>query len=102
MEALLKHPGSAISEFASGTRAGLLSRSLVLIILAGMALFGVAAVDFTHGIQWWAAPLKMMGGLFLSALLCLPSLYIFSCLSGLEIRFKTVIGCCSLPSRSPA
>ena len=92
MEALLKHPGSAIFEFTEGTRSGVLSRSLLIIILAGLALFGVAAVDFTHGIQWWAAPLKLMGGLFLSALLCLPSLYIFSCLSGLEIRFKTSLG----------
>ncbi len=92
MEALLKHPGSALHEFTEGTRAALISRSLLLIILVGLALFGVAAVDFSHGIQWWAAPLKMIGGLFLSALLCLPSLYIFSCLSGLEIRFKTSLG----------
>lgn len=92
MSALLKHPGAALFEFTEGTRAALLSRSLVLIVLAGLALFGVAAVDFTHGIQWWATPLKLIGGLFLSAVLCLPSLYIFSCLSGLEIRFKTSLG----------
>lgn len=92
MEALLKHPGSAVHEFTEGTRTGPLSRSLLLIVIAGLALFGIAAVDFTHSIQWWAAPLKMIGGLFLSALLCLPSLYIFSCLSGLEIRFKTSLG----------
>ena len=92
MEALLKHPGSAIFEFTEGTRAASLGRSLLIVILAGLALFGVAAVDFTQGIQWWAAPLKLIGGLFLSALLCLPSLYIFSCLSGLEIRFKTSVG----------
>ena len=92
MEALLKHPGSTIFEFTEGTRSRVLARSLLIVILAGLALFGVAAVDFTHGIQWWAAPLKLIGGLFLSALLCLPSLYIFSCLSGLEIRFKTSLG----------
>jgi hypothetical protein len=92
MEALLKHPGSAIHEFTIGNRAGPLSRSLLWLVLAGLALFGVAAVDFTHGIQWWATPLKLIGGLFLAALLCLPSLYIFSCLSGLEIRFKTSLG----------
>jgi hypothetical protein len=92
MEALLRHPGAALYEFTEGTKAGILSRSLLLIIVAGFALFGIAAVDFTHGIQWWAAPLKLIGGLFLSALLCLPSLYIFSCLSGLEIRFKTSLG----------
>ena len=92
MEALLKHPGAAIFEFTEGTRSGVLSRSLILIVMVGLTLFAVAAVDFTHGIQWWAAPFKMIAGLFLSALLCLPSLYIFSCLSGLEIRFKTALG----------
>ena len=92
MEILLKNPSAALAEFTNGPRAARLSRSLLLLIVAGMVLFGVVAVDFSHGIQWWAAPLKMTGGLFLAALLCLPSLYIFACLSGLEIRLRTVIG----------
>lgn len=92
MEALLKHPTTALFEFTEGTRAGALSRSLILIIVAGLILFSLVAVDFSQGIQWWAAPLKLIGGLAIAALLCLPSLYIFSCLSGLEIRLKTVAG----------
>lgn len=92
MEALLKHPLSTVFEFATGSRAGALSRSLLLIIVAGLVLFSLGAVDFSHGIRWWATPLKITGGLFIAALLCLPSLYIFSCLGGLEIRIKTVAG----------
>jgi hypothetical protein len=92
METLLKSPSAALFEFTQGQRAGGLILSLILIIAAGLGLFGVVAVDFSHGIQWWAAPLKMIAGLFLSALLCLPSLYIFTCLGGLDIRFKTAIG----------
>lgn len=92
VEALLKQPGSAVFEFTEGSRAGALSRSLLLIIITGLILFSVVAVDFSQGIQWWAAPLKMTAGLLLSALLCLPSLYIFSCLGGLEIGFKTLCG----------
>ncbi len=92
LEALLKNPGTAVYEFSHGKGVGNLSRNLILVMVAGLALFGLAAVDFTHGIQWWAAPLKLTAGLFLAALLCLPSLYIFSCLGGLEIRFKTVLG----------
>jgi hypothetical protein len=92
IEALLKHPGSAVFEFVQGTRALRLSRSLLIILVIGLGLFGMVSVDFSHGIQWWAAPLKLIAGLFLSALLCLPSLYIFSCLGGLEIRFKTAMG----------
>jgi hypothetical protein len=92
MEALLKTPGAAVAAFTDGARIAGMCRTLIFLITAGMVLFGVVAVDFSHGIQWWAAPLKMAGGLFLSALLCLPSLYIFACLSGLEIRLRSVIG----------
>lgn len=92
MEALLKRPGSAVREFADGTRSGKLALSLSAVALAGLVLFGAAAVNFSAGIQWWATPLKMMGGLVVSAVICLPSLYIFSCLSGLEIKFRTALG----------
>jgi hypothetical protein len=92
IEALLKRPGSAVREFAEGGRMGMLVRSLVVITLGGLAVFGMAGVDFAKGIQWWATPLKMLGGLALSALICLPSLYIFACLAGLEIRFRTAAG----------
>lgn len=92
MEALLKRPGSALREFADGVHARRLALSLALIALGGLVIFGVVSVDFSHGIQWWATPLKMTAGLTLSAVICLPSLYIFSCLSGLEIPFRTAVG----------
>lgn len=92
MEALLKNPGAAVFEFTDSSRAGKLAVSLAVILLAGLVLFAVAGVDFSQGIQWWAAPLKLTAGLLAAALLCLPSLYIFSCLGGLEIRFKTMVG----------
>jgi hypothetical protein len=44
--------------------------------------------SFSGGVQWWAAPLKIAAGLSLSAILCLPSLYVFSCLTGQEIRIR--------------
>ncbi|MDB6136582.1 MAG: ABC-type transport system, permease component [Verrucomicrobiales bacterium] len=92
MEALLKRPGSAVREFAEGLRAGKLSASLTTVILGGLALFGLTAVGFSSGGQWWATPLKMISGLALSTALCLPSFYIFSCLSGLEISFRASVG----------
>ena len=92
IEALLKAPAALMFEFAQGKQAGSLGRSLLVILVLGLALFGVVAVDFTYGIQWWAAPLKIIAGLMISALLCLPSLYIFSCLGGLEVSVKTVAG----------
>jgi len=40
----------------------------------------------------WAAPVKIAGGLLLSGLICLPSLYIFACLSGAHTRLAEVCG----------
>jgi hypothetical protein len=42
--------------------------------------------------QLWAAPVKISGGLLISVLICLPSLYIFSCLSGARARLMEIFG----------
>ena len=42
--------------------------------------------------QLWAAPAKIAVGLMISALICLPSLYIFTCLSGSQARLVEVFG----------
>jgi hypothetical protein len=42
--------------------------------------------------QLWIAPAKLALGTLLSVLICLPSLYIFSCLGGSEVRLATVAG----------
>ncbi|HXT40394.1 MAG TPA: hypothetical protein VN887_10255, partial [Candidatus Angelobacter sp.] len=47
---------------------------------------------FSGGVQLWAAPAKVAAGLLLSALICLPSLYIFACLSGSSARLTEVVG----------
>ena len=47
---------------------------------------------FSGGSQLWAAPLKLAAGLLISALICLPSLYIFSCLGGSSARLIEVLG----------
>jgi hypothetical protein len=43
-------------------------------------------------IAYWAVPVKIACGLIFSALICLPSLYIFSCLSGSQARLVEVVG----------
>jgi hypothetical protein len=47
---------------------------------------------FSGGTQLWAAPVKIAGGLMISALICLPSLYIFTCLSGSQARLIEICG----------
>ncbi|MGB1261143.1 MAG: hypothetical protein ACPG6P_13950 [Akkermansiaceae bacterium] len=57
-----------------------------------LAVFGLVLGMFSAGDQLWAAPVKVIGGVFFSSLICLPSLYIFGCLSGMDARVKDVGG----------
>jgi hypothetical protein len=47
---------------------------------------------FSMGTQLWASPVKIAGGLFISAVICFPSLYIFACLSGSQARLTEMCG----------
>ena len=65
----------------------------MLVLAAGCSLiYGFVVGTFSMGTQLWAAPVKIAGGLLFSGLICLPSLYIFSCLSGSDARFAEVSG----------
>jgi len=55
-------------------------------------VFGIFIGWFSGGTQLWAAPLKVATGLLISAAICLPSLYIFACLSGSTARLSEVVG----------
>lgn len=65
---------------------------LLSLACVALALFGVLVGSFSGGHQLWIAPVKIVGGVFFSALLCLPSLYIFSYLSGVEAKVQTIMG----------
>lgn len=65
----------------------------LLLIAAGCSLvYGVVVGTFSGHDQLWAAPVKIAAGLILSALICLPSLYIFACLGGVQARLVEVCG----------
>jgi hypothetical protein len=83
---LLKKPGRLACELVEGraVRTALLLWVLATFCLAG---YGVLMGAFSGGHQLWAAPLKVAVGTLLSALICLPSLYILSCLAGGEASF---------------
>lgn len=91
MEALLKHPGRIIHELHHNWRAQL-SGWLLLFALAGMAIYGLVVGSFSGAAQMWIAPAKLMLGTLFALLICLPSLYIFSCLAGIDARLRTVAG----------
>ena len=80
-EALLKTPGQIVHGLQHPG-----SRTLVLALLAMavlcLAAYGITVGMFAWGNNLWISPLKLTFGQLLSALICLPSLIIFSCLSG--------------------
>lgn len=91
IEALLKYPGRIIHELQNNFRAALAIWLLVFALL-GMAAYGVVVGSFAGGTQMWIAPAKIAIGSLLSILICLPSLYIFACLGGIDARLRTVTG----------
>ncbi|MEP6699230.1 MAG: hypothetical protein ABJB09_05810 [Verrucomicrobiota bacterium] len=91
IEALLKYPGRIIHELQNNWRASL-SSWLLIFALLGMAMYGLVVGCFSGGAQTWIAPAKLALGTLLAMLICLPSLYIFACLGGVEARLRTVCG----------
>jgi hypothetical protein len=80
-EAILKRPAQLVHEIQRGRLA---RTSLLLLAVTALCMlgYGLVAGLFSGGHQLWFVPLKAAAGLLLSALLCLPSLYVFTCLCG--------------------
>jgi len=91
IEALLRHPRRLLFQLRQ-PGAGKLVGGMLFVALVCAAVYGVVAGTFSGGLQLWAAPLKIAGGLLISAAICLPSLYIFTCLSGAQARLAEVCG----------
>jgi hypothetical protein len=91
VEAVLRQPRRVMYQLRQ-PGCGRLSTTLVLVALVCSLIYGVVVGTFSGGEQLWAAPVKIAVGLLLSALICLPSLYIFSCLGGSQARLAGVAG----------
>lgn len=91
IEALLRQP-LRLSFQLRQPGAGRLIGQMLLITVVCSLVYGVVVGTFSNGTQLWAAPVKIAGGLILSAAICLPSLYIFTCLSGSRARFVEICG----------
>src|SRR5712671_4603710 len=91
IEALLRQPRRLLFQLRQ-PGAGRLIAGMLFTALACAAVYGVVAGTFSGGTQLWAAPVKIAAGLFISAAICLPSLYIFTCLSGSQARLAEVCG----------
>jgi hypothetical protein len=91
LNALLKRPAVLTQHLRTAES----SRYWVLLALAAVAaftLYGLLIGTFSGGAQFWAAPVKVAGGMVLSAMICFPSLYIFMALTGVEITLRGLVG----------
>lgn len=91
LEALLKYPGRIIHALQFNWKIKQ-SAWLLVFSLIGMGLYGLVVGSFSGGAQMWIAPAKLVSGTMLSVLICLPSLYIFTCLGGVDARLRAVSG----------
>jgi hypothetical protein len=90
-EAILRQPRRVVFHFRQAS-AGSVIAALCGIAIVSALVYGLVVGTFSGGTQLWAAPAKVAGGMLVCALICLPSLYIFSCLSGSQARLIEVVG----------
>jgi hypothetical protein len=89
---LLRKPLTIFHELETKEVSWKIPVTLLLISVVCLSVFGLVVGTFSWGNQIWAAPLKIVSGLMFSAAICLPSLYIFTCMGGLEVKFSSVVG----------
>lgn len=91
VEALLRQPRRLLYQLRQPGAGKLIARMLFVSAVCAV-VYGLVAGTFSGGTQLWAAPVKIAGGLLAAAAICLPSLFIFTCLSGAQSRLAEVCG----------
>lgn len=91
IEALLKRPATLIAALQQAKSARLAVCLAIFAVLA-LAAYGLVVGSFSGGQQLLAAPLKISLGALASLLICLPSLFIFACLTGADVSLRAVAG----------
>ncbi len=91
IEAVLRQPRRLLFQLRQPGAGRLIGGMLFASLVCGL-VYGLIIGSFSGAEQWWAAPIKFTGGLLISALICLPSLYIFAGLSGSTARLGEISG----------
>jgi hypothetical protein len=91
IEAILRQPRRVMFNIKEPNPGGLITALLAIAVTCSL-VYGIIVGTFSGAEQYWAAPVKIAIGLILSTLICLPSLYIFSCLGGSQARLVEVFG----------
>jgi hypothetical protein len=93
-EGVLKTPARIMHELHHG-RARTVTTLQLAIALICLLAYGLTVGTFSLGTQLWAAPVKIAIGVLFSALICLPSLFVFSCLAGADSDPAKILGALS-------
>jgi hypothetical protein len=91
IDAILRQPRRVMYQLRQ-PGAGRLILAMLFVAIICSLVYGLVVGSFSMHAQLWAAPIKIAGGLVVSALICLPSLYIFTCLSGSQARLAEMWG----------
>jgi len=91
LDDLLKRPATLVYQL-SRTSPFKLYFALTCISIFCMLAYGFVTGMFSSGHQLWAVPLKFLMIAVFTSLICLPSLYIFTCLAGCQQGFLLVAG----------
>ncbi len=91
VEAILRQPRRVMYQLRQPGSGSLIGAMLLIAMLCAL-VYGVIVGTFTMGSQLWIAPAKICVGLLISTIICLPSLYIFTCLSGSKSRLAEICG----------
>lgn len=91
IESILRQPRRLMFQLRQ-PGAGKLIAAMFFVTIVCSLIYGVIVGSFSGGMQWWAAPVKISAGLLIATIICLPSLYIFTCLSGAQARLIEIFG----------
>jgi hypothetical protein len=91
-EALLRRPRELAHVFDGPAFGGLFARLLGIASIS-LLVFGFVLGCFSRQEQLWLAPVKVLGGMWFAALICYPSLYVFSTLAGARFSPKALLLC---------
>ena len=91
IESILRQPRRLMFQLRQ-PGAGKLIAAMFFVTIVCSLIYGVIVGSFSGGMQWWAAPVKISAGLLIATMICLPSLYIFTCLSGAQARLIEIFG----------
>ena len=91
IESILRQP-KRVHHALRQSGAGRVVGMMILMAVVCALIYGVVVGSFSRFPQIWIAPLKIAGGMLVAAIMCLPSLYIFGCLSGSRAKLSEMAG----------